>query len=766
MGRVGKGEAPGAWTPRASSTACAVPVGEQHRRYETWRGASPRQVTVGAALGRPMTQSGQHQRTLRMRPAHGECSTSSGRCRWRSGDEPVVDDEAVLHAHGLGRRPVQTRRRRAPPRRPCTERIQRPHRACARPRRVATSRVSASAEIEPARPRRFALARRSTSSGLARGARGSRRRRGRVAAGRRDAALRGRRLRVGRAARRSSARPWSSRGVPGRGSSGRSELRPQPREAGVTVAAALDRRHAVVAGRPPVLFELCMTLAGELAASVGVVVQHLRLLPTERRCALAERLWRVAGGPASRNPNTLRPPGFSGYCSAKTMRSSGWNMAGIARDSAAAQLGPPCTSREAGASFERYEGGPRMDFRILGPLEVHDQKRPLALGGRQQRALLALLLLHANEAVPVERDHRRALARRPTAERDEERPSPRLETAQDTRGSRRHPTETLGATASSLHEPTATFSRLHPASSTSTGSNCCWKPGRGALAAGHAGEASATLRKALAVWRGPPLAEFAIRILRAGRDRDGSRSCGCRRSRSASRRISQLGRSGAARSRARVARCQSSAARAATWATDARAVPNCGRQPEALQAYQDTRRLLVDELGVEPTPALQRLERAILLQEESLEPPEVARPTGTAGAAGDAKAEAGPLTASGRPARQRHSAVAGVGALLLAVAASATLLLVKRDRSPAFHVDGNSVAVIDATSNRIERQVAVGARPAFVASDGRALWVANLDEDTISRIDPRNRSGRQYDRDRRVHRRSRRRRGFGLGGEQ
>ena len=160
-----------------------------------------------------------------------------------------------------------------------------------------------------------------------------------------------------------------------------------------------------------------------------------------------------------------------------------------------------------------------------------------------------------------------------------------------------------------------------------------------------------------------------------------------------------------------------------------------GRQPEALQAYQDTRRLLVDELGIEPSPALQRLERAILLQAESLQPPPVAPPTGPAGATGDAKAEAGPLTAFGRPARQRRSALAGVGALLLVVAA-ATLLLVKRDRFPAVHVDGNSVAVINATSNRIERQVAVGARPAFVASDGRALWVANLDEDTISRIDP------------------------------
>ena len=37
-----------------------------------------------------------------------------------------------------------------------------------------------------------------------------------------------------------------------------------------------------------------------------------------------------------------------------------------------------------------------MDFRILGPLEVQDGGRPLALGGEKQRALLAILLLNRN----------------------------------------------------------------------------------------------------------------------------------------------------------------------------------------------------------------------------------------------------------------------------------------------------------------------------------------------------------------------------------
>lgn len=44
-----------------------------------------------------------------------------------------------------------------------------------------------------------------------------------------------------------------------------------------------------------------------------------------------------------------------------------------------------------------------MEFRILGPLEVAHDGRSLALGGSQERALLALLLLSANRVVSAER---------------------------------------------------------------------------------------------------------------------------------------------------------------------------------------------------------------------------------------------------------------------------------------------------------------------------------------------------------------------------
>ena len=64
------------------------------------------------------------------------------------------------------------------------------------------------------------------------------------------------------------------------------------------------------------------------------------------------------------------------------------------------------------------------------------------------------------------------------------------------------------------------------------------------------------------------------------------------------------------------------------------ALYRCGRQTEALEAYRATRRRFVDDLGVEPSPALRRLERAILEHDPSLEAPHHDRPLGRASVRG------------------------------------------------------------------------------------------------------------------------------------
>ena len=74
-----------------------------------------------------------------------------------------------------------------------------------------------------------------------------------------------------------------------------------------------------------------------------------------------------------------------------------------------------------------------MDFRILGSLEVEDRGQSLPLGGHQQRALLALLLLRANNVVPVDEIIEDLWGPRIAAERDEERSRAHLEAAPEAR---------------------------------------------------------------------------------------------------------------------------------------------------------------------------------------------------------------------------------------------------------------------------------------------------------------------------------------------
>src|SRR3954465_9008492 len=60
----------------------------------------------------------------------------------------------------------------------------------------------------------------------------------------------------------------------------------------------------------------------------------------------------------------------------------------------------------AGAGEQYCRPEPPMDFRVLGPLEVSDGGRAVALGGLKQRSLLAMLLQHANAIVST--DHLQA----------------------------------------------------------------------------------------------------------------------------------------------------------------------------------------------------------------------------------------------------------------------------------------------------------------------------------------------------------------------
>ena len=59
-----------------------------------------------------------------------------------------------------------------------------------------------------------------------------------------------------------------------------------------------------------------------------------------------------------------------------------------------------------------------MEFRVLGPLEVEDGGSALSLGGPKQRAVLAYLLLHVNQAVTTDRLIDQVWGERPPATAD------------------------------------------------------------------------------------------------------------------------------------------------------------------------------------------------------------------------------------------------------------------------------------------------------------------------------------------------------------
>jgi hypothetical protein len=86
---------------------------------------------------------------------------------------------------------------------------------------------------------------------------------------------------------------------------------------------------------------------------------------------------------------------------------------------------------------------------------------------------------------------------------------------------------------------------------------------------------------------------------------------------------------------------------------------------------------------------------------------------------------------------RRRGLVLVLAALLVAgVLAGALVMLTRGDSGEAAVVEPNSVGVIDPAEDRLSAQVAVGRRPGTVVVGNGAVWVANLDDETLSRIDP------------------------------
>lgn len=230
---------------------------------------------------------------------------------------------------------------------------------------------------------------------------------------------------------------------------------------------------------------------------------------------------------------------------------------------------------------------------------------------------------------------------------------------------------------------------------------------------GDVERAAGTLTDALALWRGPPLPDFAnepfaqaeiarldelrLRALETRIDADLARG----------------------RDAALVAELEALVAEHPHREGFRRqlmlALYRGGRQGDALKVYTDIRAKLDGDLGVEPTPALRGLQLAILRHDPSLAPPRQSQ------------------RAALRSGRRKWT-LALIASALVVVAGTSAALRFSGVSSPV-HVMRNSVAVIDARTNEIVDDVVVGDYPGPLATRNGSVWVGNIGNSTVTEID-------------------------------
>jgi len=249
-----------------------------------------------------------------------------------------------------------------------------------------------------------------------------------------------------------------------------------------------------------------------------------------------------------------------------------------------------------------------IEFRVLGPLQVVTGGRALPLGGLKQRGVLALLLLDRNRVVPRDRLIDALWGERPPASAANSVQvyvSKLRRLLDDESGGAGLVTEAPGY---SLHVPAGVldaeeFEQL-------------LGEGKAALAAGSCADAETILASALAIWRGPALADLAGE---AYAQSEAARLEGLRLEALESRfqAMLSIGRQTEAVAELR-ALVGLHPLDERLRAQLMRALYRSGRQADALETYRALRRLLDEELGLEPGRELRELEQAILRQDESL----------------------------------------------------------------------------------------------------------------------------------------------------
>ena len=259
-----------------------------------------------------------------------------------------------------------------------------------------------------------------------------------------------------------------------------------------------------------------------------------------------------------------------------------------------------------------------MDVRILGPLEVWVAGRSLALGGTKQRAVLAMLVLHANQVVAIDHLVDGLWARpRPTA--------PPTSCRSTSHGCARRWGGLAGRLGRLVRQADRPGGQAPPSWPAASPATCCnWTPTSWTWPASSGSPTRVPKRSAGCLnWRRPGWARRPCGV--AGRWRSSPTSRSPKESaRLAEQHLAVL----QARIEADLALGRHAELVAELQALVAEyplqeglhrqlllSLYRSGRQAEALEAYQRTRKLLAEELGIDPGHALQELQGAILAQD-------------------------------------------------------------------------------------------------------------------------------------------------------
>ena len=251
----------------------------------------------------------------------------------------------------------------------------------------------------------------------------------------------------------------------------------------------------------------------------------------------------------------------------------------------------------------------RVEFHVLGPLEVASGGRSLSVGGTRTRAVLAFLVMNANAVVSADR-----LAEELWAGLAPGRAAANLQVrlselrkalrsvAEEDRLATRAPGYVLRVAPEELD--VLRFQQLAAS-------------GREALAAGDVATAVRFLDESLALWRGPALADFGdLQFAAAEQARLEEERLGVLESRVDAQLM-------CGRHREPIAELETLTTthplRERFWSQRLLALYRAGRQADALHAYRELRSTLIDQLGIEPGPELRDLQARILRQDSALE---------------------------------------------------------------------------------------------------------------------------------------------------